>query len=207
MRRDRRVGARVLRAGLGPEVDVLEHEGAEREHRGADLVALDDVAGRTGVLDEVVDERVDALRAGRAECLDLAARQVALLEDAVANRVVDVVVDVGDAVDDANDLALERLRLARAGVGQDAVDDLVGQVEAACDPRRTARCGGNRRRRAGRARPRRRGRTAGDPCRGRARSPRRDPRSAAALGRRHARSRSSRACASSACGSGRRRGR
>ena len=63
-------------------------------------------------LDEVVHEPVDALGAARAEHLDLVARQVALGEDPVADRVVDVVVDVRDAVDDADDLPLER-RAAR----------------------------------------------------------------------------------------------
>ena len=75
-------------------------------------------------------------RAGRAEHLDLVARQVALFEDAVADRVVDVVVDVGDAVDDAHDLALERLRLARAGVREDAVDDFVVRLSRCRDARR-----------------------------------------------------------------------
>ena len=101
---------------------MLEHEGAEREHRGADLVALDDVACGGRVLDQVVDEPVDSLRAGRAEDLDLVGRQVALLEDPVADRVVDVVVDVRDTVDDPDDLPLERLGLAAAGMREDAVD-------------------------------------------------------------------------------------
>ena len=64
-----------------------------------------------------------------AEQLDLGPRQVGLGEDPVANRVVDVVVDVRDAVDDAHDLALERLRLLRARVREDAVADLVREVE------------------------------------------------------------------------------
>ena len=46
--------------------------------------------------------------------LDLLLRQVPLHEQAVAERVVDVVVDVGDAVDEADDPALERLRLDRS---------------------------------------------------------------------------------------------
>ena len=77
IRRIAACGALVLRLHLRPEVDALEHEAAQREHRGADLVALDDVARRGRGLDEVVDERVDPLRAGRAEQLDLVARQVA----------------------------------------------------------------------------------------------------------------------------------
>ena len=104
---------------------------AEREHRAADLVALHDVARLRGRLDEVVDERVDPARAGRAEHGDLLARQVVRREDPGANRVVDVVVDVRDAVDDADDLPLERLRLVGAGVLEDPVADLPRQVQPA----------------------------------------------------------------------------
>ena len=178
---DGRAGALVLGARLRAEVDALEHERAQREHRAADLVALGDVALARGGLDQVVDERVDALRAGRAEDRDLVARQVALLEDAVADRVVDVVVDVGDPIDDADDLALERLGLLLAGVREDAVAHLVGQVQPLGDPQRllvvaeaAAEALARARRRAP---PRRRARTACGRCRGRGRSPRRDPRS------------------------------
>ena len=80
-----------------------------------------------------MDERVDSIRARRAEELDLRSGQVALGEDPVADRVVDVVVDVCDSVDDAHDLPLECLRLLRPGVRQDAVADLVGEVEPAGD--------------------------------------------------------------------------
>ena len=48
-----------------------------------------------------------------------------------ANRVVDVVVDVREAVDEPDDPALERLRVVRAGVLEDAVAHLPRQVEAA----------------------------------------------------------------------------
>ena len=65
-----------------------------------------------------------------------AVRQVGLGEDPVADRVVDVVVDVRDAIDDAHDLALERLRLLRARVREDAVADLVREVEPSRDPQR-----------------------------------------------------------------------
>ena len=71
-----------------------------------------------------------------AEQLDLGVRQVGLGEDAVPDRVVDVVVDVRDAVDDADDLALERLRLLRARVGEDAVAHLVREVEPPRDAQR-----------------------------------------------------------------------
>ena len=83
-----------------------------------------------------MDERVDAFRAARAEDGDLLPRQVSLGEDPVADRVVDVVVDVRDAVDDADDLALERLGLARPCVSEDPVDHLVRQVQALGDARR-----------------------------------------------------------------------
>ena len=52
------------------------------------------------------------------------------LEHAGAQRVVDVVVDVGDPVHQAHDLALERRGLAgAAGVAQDAVAHRVGEVQ------------------------------------------------------------------------------
>ena len=70
------------------------------------------------------------------EQFDLAVRKVGLGEDAVPDRVVDVVVDVRDAVDDANDLALQSLRLLRARVREDAVAHLMGEVEPPRDAQR-----------------------------------------------------------------------
>ena len=55
----RRPGPRVIGAGGRAEVDAVEHERAEREHRRANIVALPDVSCLRGGLDEVVDERVD----------------------------------------------------------------------------------------------------------------------------------------------------
>ena len=61
-----------------------------------------------------MDEPVDAVRPGVAQQLDLLPGQLILSEHAGADRVVDVVVDVGDPVDDANDLPLECCRLGWA---------------------------------------------------------------------------------------------
>ena len=130
----RRIVARMLRVLLGrvrAEIDALEHERAQRQHRAADLVALRDVAGLRGRLDEVVHERVDAPRAGVAEDRDLVGGQVVGGEHPGADRVVDVVVDVRDAVDDAHDLSLERLRLVGPGVLEDPVAHLPREVEPA----------------------------------------------------------------------------
>ena len=57
-------------------------------------------------------------------------------EQAPADRVVDVVVDVGDPVDEPHDLPLERRRLLLARVGEDAVAHLRRQVELLGDPQR-----------------------------------------------------------------------
>ena len=54
----------------------------------------------------------------------------------MADRVVDVVVDVRDAVDDADDLPLVRLRLDLARVLEDAVADLPREVQLLGDPQR-----------------------------------------------------------------------
>ena len=65
------------------------------------------------------------------EQLDLFPRQLGRVEHAGANRVVDVVVDVRDPVDEADDPALERVRLVRARVVEDPVAYLGRQVEPA----------------------------------------------------------------------------
>ena len=129
-------GALVLGPDLGAEIHPLEHERAQGEHRVPHLVALDDVARGLGRLDEVVDERVDPLRAGRAQQLDLVHGKVPLGQEPVAQRVVDVVVDVRDPVDDADDLPFVRLGLALARVREDPVADLVGEVQFPRDPER-----------------------------------------------------------------------
>ena len=46
---------------------MLEHEAPQAHHRRADVLALDDVPRALGVLDEVVHEPVDAVRAGDIE--------------------------------------------------------------------------------------------------------------------------------------------
>ncbi len=74
--------------------------------------------------------------AGRPEQLDLVARQIGFGQQAEADGVVDVVVDVRDAIDDAHDLALERLRLLLARMREDAVADLVREVEPPGDDER-----------------------------------------------------------------------
>ena len=113
------------------QVDALEHEGAQVEHRAADLVRLDDVSRLGRGLDDVVNEPVDPARAGLPQELDLFLRQVSVRQEAGAQGVVDVVVDVGDAVDEADDLPLERGRVAGAGVLEDAVAHLLGEVQTA----------------------------------------------------------------------------
>ncbi len=54
----------------------------------------------------------------------------------MADRVVDVVVDIGDPVNDAHDLALEGFGLVLAGVSEDAVAHFVREVEALGDAKR-----------------------------------------------------------------------
>ena len=124
-------GAIGLRAQRALPVDALEQERAQREHRLGDRLALADVAGDVRGLDEVVHDRVDARRARRAEHRDRRLGQLGGVEHAGAQRVVDVVVDVRDAVDELDDAALERLRRDRPGVVEDAVAHLVREVEAA----------------------------------------------------------------------------
>ena len=57
----------------------------------------------------------------------------ASLSIAVPDRIVDVVIDVRDAVDEPHDPPFERLWLLRTGVREDPVAHLVGQVEVQGD--------------------------------------------------------------------------
>ncbi len=74
-------------------------------------------------------QAVDPIGARGTEQLDLGAGQVGVREDPVADGIVDVVIDIGDAIDDAYDLPLQRLRLLSTGVRENAVADLAGEVE------------------------------------------------------------------------------
>ena len=80
-----------------------------------------------------LSERVEAgpwsyLRAQNQE-RKLVLRELTGREDAGPKRIVDVMVDVRHAVDDADDLPLESARFARACVMKDPVAHLGGQVE------------------------------------------------------------------------------
>ncbi len=61
-------------------------------------------------MDDVGHHRVDPLRGCRPEHVDRVGRQRPLVQNARPHRVVDVVVDVGDDVGDARDLAFDRAR-------------------------------------------------------------------------------------------------
>jgi hypothetical protein len=102
---------------------VLEHERAQAQHRAADLLALHDVSGLLRMAQQVHHQRLDPLRPGRPQQLDLGAREVLEAEHARPDGVVDVVVDVGHAVHQPDDPALERGGRVVAGVAQDAVAD------------------------------------------------------------------------------------
>ena len=93
--------------------------------------------------DDVGDECVDAPRVRRPEDLEDIRRDIVDRHQTGAQRVVEIVVDIGDAVGDANDLAFERVRRSRRGMGdagaelgvtKNAVADVIGQVETASVP-------------------------------------------------------------------------
>src|SRR3546814_7904380 len=114
------------------EIDVLKHEGPQLVHRLTGRLALHDVTGASRLLDDVPSKDVDPRRAGLADHIDGAPRQILLVESTGTNRVVDVVVDVRHAIDDPHDPSLERSRCRRAArVAHDAVADIFGQVETA----------------------------------------------------------------------------
>ena len=206
----RRRAPRVLRGSLGPEVDALEHERAQREHRLPHLCRLADVVDALRGVDDVVHEPNRSARSRSSRGSRSRVREVVLGEKPVAHGVVDVVVDVGDAVDEADDLPLERpgsrspvcVRMP-SQVSCVRLSERAIRWECSLCRKRPPKCRGARRR----ARPRPRARRACALCRARARSPHGGPRSTAARGRRRERSRLSRGYGSCACGSGRPPGR
>ena len=65
---------------------------------------------RVGLSDDIANQRVDPARVARAEPLDNHGRDLGGGDQLGADRVVQVVVDVGDTVRDLDDLALQRRR-------------------------------------------------------------------------------------------------
>ena len=133
-RADHLVRLLVLGRRLRPEVDALEHEGPQRQHRLPHLRRLADVVHalrRSTMSWTSVSIRFEPVS---PEDRDLLVREVVLGEQPVAHGVVDVVVDVRDAIDEPHDLPLEGLGLPLARVRKDAVAHLRGEVERARDP-------------------------------------------------------------------------
>ena len=124
------LGALGLAARGRGEVDVLEHEPAQAQEGRADLGRLADLVALGARVDDVGDQRREALGGGRAERRHLVGAGRSRVGDHPrAQRVLDVVVDVGDPVHQAHDLALERGGRPGPGVVEDAVAHRVGEVE------------------------------------------------------------------------------
>ena len=130
-------------------------------------------------------ERVDPPRAGVARISICRSREVSGRDHAGADRVVDVVVDVRDPVDQADDLSLERRGLRarpewpRFRRGPPSSDSTPGRRARACRRHAASARGGERRCRTARLDsgpepPRRYVQTAGGRGRARVRSPRPD---------------------------------
>ena len=152
----------MLLARALAQVDLGEHEVAELR-RGRRRPAATDRsrAARRSCAHQVGHQRVDPLaRGSRPGPSSAAAGSSSGVQDPRADRVVDVVVQVGDPVGEPHDLRLQgRGRGHRPGVVQDAVADLPGEVQAGAvvlqeldDAQATARSGGTAGPRNGRER-------------------------------------------------------
>ena len=115
--------------GIWGEIHAREHEVAQAQHRAPHRLALHDVAGALGALEQVDHQGLDPLRPGGPEQVDLGDREVLEGQHAGPDGVVDVVVDVGDPVDEPHDPALQRGGRLGPGVAQDAVTDRPGEVQ------------------------------------------------------------------------------
>ena len=118
---------------LGPEVDALEHERAQREH--ASPTSADWRTSSTPSEESTMsaNEPIDPRGAGRAEECDLRVREVVLGEKPVAHGVVDVVVD-GGRRGRRGGRSSPRASRSRSPVREDAVAGLVSEIERARDP-------------------------------------------------------------------------
>ena len=106
----------MLARGLGAEVDAVEHERRAARAIAAPITspwtmspARSECSTRSWTSVSI------RARPGVAEDLDRLGGQVGAGDHAGAQGVVDVVVDVGDAVDQPDDLALERGGLLARG--------------------------------------------------------------------------------------------
>ncbi len=112
-------------------VDGLEQERAQLVHGGPDVVAQADVALVHRGLDHIDDERLDTARVIAPEQGMRTLRKLRFLENACPDRVVDIMVHVGDAIGDGDDAAFERLRALLPRMAHDAVAHLRREVQAA----------------------------------------------------------------------------
>ena len=89
----------------------------------------DDGARVRAAVDQIVHQRVDALAARSSQERDRARGRSHRSDEPGPQRVVDVVVDVGDAIGQVDDLAFEGGRRPLPGMVADAVAHLPGEVE------------------------------------------------------------------------------
>ena len=123
-------GLGLLLLGITLGVERLKEERAKFHHRVPDVFGHADVASRCASRADVTDHDVNACRGAAAEELARTLRKVILGEKARTLGIVDVVAHVGNAVRAGNNPALKRLRALRAGVAEDAVAHLPGEVKA-----------------------------------------------------------------------------
>ena len=122
-------GLMLFRLGRGVGVYLVEHELPQRIRRFADDgVHIDHAAAAR--LNHGADHGVDTDPAVGTQHGPDIKRQVVVCEDAAADGVVHVVVDIGDLVRNAHNLPLQRPRIEAAGVAEHGVEHLVCQVES-----------------------------------------------------------------------------
>ena len=123
------LGLSLLALGQGVGVDALEHELPQGGHGLSHLRGLAD-----GVLvpaggDHVLHQGVDPLPVGEAQNFGDGQGDVHGVDDPAPEGVLNVVVDVGDLVSQADHLALQGGGLPALGVADDAVAHLPGEVQ------------------------------------------------------------------------------
>ena len=111
------------------EIDMLEHEITQLLHGFGAVGAHPHLRPAIAFAHDIAHHRIDAAAVRIAQHGEQTRRQLGKLQVAAADRIVDIMVEIGDAVAEAHYAALQRLRLLRPAVAEDAVARFLRQVQ------------------------------------------------------------------------------
>ena len=108
---------------------MIEHELPQLHHVRVHLLVHADLQIPLTVLDHRRHQRVNALAVRLTQAFPQMLRNIVLADNARAYRVINIMVDVGNAVGKVDNAAFRRTRLASAGMADNAVAHLARKVQ------------------------------------------------------------------------------